>query len=93
LVVKGAVKCFRRRYWCKRCMAGPMRRKISCYLYLTSCDMLQEKVLVHVVPLNREIFGQLKEHIKRKDSDLPLLTAHPRFIRWTGFDSTHSQIV
>jgi hypothetical protein len=41
----------------------------------------QEKVMVHVVPLNEQIFGPVKDHIKRKDAALPILTAHPRFIR------------
>jgi hypothetical protein len=47
-------------------------------------ELNNSRVLVHVVRLPEAVFQEVKDFVKGKDRELPILTPHPRYIRYLG---------
>ena len=55
------------------------------YEIIYNIVFLKDKILVYVVPLYPQIFEEIKNYIMDKDSQLPTLIQHPRYVR-SGFN-------
>ena len=44
-------------------------------------EMNNGRVLVYVVQLGGRVFQEVKDYVKQRDAELPLLIEHPRYIR------------
>ena len=51
------------------------------YEIIYNTVFLKDKILVYVVPLYPQIFEEIKNYIMDKDSQLPTLIQHPRYVR------------
>ena len=49
-----------------------------------SGEMNQERILIFVVSLKESVYDQLKSSVMDQDKELPILTPHPRYLRYLG---------
>ena len=49
-----------------------------------SGEMNQERILIFVVSLKESVYDQLKSSLMEQDKELPILTPHPRYLRYLG---------
>ena len=47
-------------------------------------ELNQERILIFVIKLTDLVFDEIKDYVKTKDKELPILTQHPRYVRYLG---------